>query len=170
MESFTCREIEPNNDVIDGIIYEKRDVNGKLFYVGRTKDLEAREKGHKRKPTNKDMAAQLALPGNTTIPIAEWKCTKRQIDSLETEMIQAAVARGENLLNKKKMFKPEEKQIIVHTVITTKYPIVDNPTQGKLVIRYGQKAKEFKYKRCGIDAAMVKAKEFQAELISTMLL
>jgi hypothetical protein len=166
---FQCRLIEPKSEIEECVIYEKRDEKGKLFYIGRTNNEVAREEQHKRKPTNKDMEAALAKPYTTTV-VARWICTPKQIDQLETTMIHDALARGEDLLNKKKVKTPEVKQTITHQVIITKYPIHDDVTKKRLYIKWGKKSKEWGYARCGRPAAYAKAEEFQRELQHSMLL
>src|SRR6185312_8263034 len=99
-------------------------------------------------------------------------CTKKQIDQLETELIRAAVLRGEELLNKRKVAvaKKTESTVIKHEVIVTRYDIHDDEKTKRLRIRWNKNVKEFGYARCGREAAMKKAEEFREELRKQMVL
>jgi len=174
---FVCRMLGAKEAVKPGVIYEKRWVApdpeaGKLFYIGRTGHEEKRKKQHIAKPTSKVMAAALARP-HETITIKECLSTKRQLDALETEAIRDAIMRGETLLNKKKVKgikRAEPVAVIKHTVIVTKYPILDDIAKQRLNIRWGKEKKVFGYARCGKEAAMRKAEEFRNNLIKELLL
>ena len=174
---FQCRELDPASDIQEHVIYEKRFVApdydaGARFYIGRTNNEEKREEQHKQKPISKEMAEALARPHVTNV-IARWVCTKHQIDTLETEMIRAALLAGDDLRNKKKVkgIKPTEPVAVVkHTVVITNYPILDDTTRQSYHIRWGKQKKEFRYARCGKEAAYKKAEAFRNNLIKEMLL
>ena len=169
----TCRMLEPKNDISEAFIYEKRFTpSQELFYIGRTNNEAKREADHKINPTNKDMAAAL-LRLHETKTVARWWATPKQIDQLETEMIVAAIKRGETLLNKKKVKIQEVKKVtpIVHTVIQTRFTILEDEAQSRYRVKArandgADLSKTFRWTRCGKETAYAVGLSGQEHLCS----
>ena len=132
----------------DGVIYQKRHTEtDSLSYIGRTIDPAEREKQHIKNLTNGGMAKALERPHETT-PLVECKCTARQLDVLETKMIQDAAKRGEALENKAKVGVKMPKAEVKHEMIVPphKFVIKDYSHLFTFTINHDNKIKKFRYK------------------------
>ncbi len=97
----------------------------------------------------------------------ECKCTAKQLDMLETKMIQDAAKRGEQLENKAKVGVKMPKAEVKHEVIVPphKFAIKDNTKLSMFTIHHDNKTKQFRYKNGVKENVMKEAVAYRDALI-----
>ena len=133
----------------------------KVFYVGQTDNLERRRIEH------------MANYGkNFSIVRVKTVLKGVDIDAQERKEIKRMIKEGAQLVNKKLLPKEEKVATVIKGVVKERTKLkgcitVDKKNEAvyfKYSVRGVSKEKKWRYKRCGFDVAMAKAKQFQIEM------
>jgi predicted GIY-YIG superfamily endonuclease len=161
---YTNNRSEPDSpdltQDIEGFIYHLVR-NEKVFYVGQTDSLERRRKEHK-----------LTISKDFSIVKVRTVLKGVDIDRQERLEIEKMIKAGAKLKNKQNLPKEQKVATIKEGVVKerTKLKGCIGVDERKCLVKFEYSVmgkrhkKEWKYKQCGLDVAMEKAKQFQKEM------
>lgn len=167
------RHIGCEAHITDGHIYMISCGSKTTVYIGCTvQSLQARFEQHRKNPPNMKLA-EFLKDNNCTISLLQTtKCVdEKDLFALEWQYMEEYQNKGFTLLNSKKpkQHKAFEK-FIIQEVKSKRFNIVDSVRESKYIISWREdgkkKNKKFAYKVSGKETAMMKAQQFQAELLT----